>query len=148
MLRVLMFLALLGLAIFALVDCIRTNNDDVKHLPKPVWMMVIVFAWVLGPIAWLLLGKRRAFPAARGNGGGGVRRGGGWVAPDDNPDFLRTLNEEQRREENDRDKKLFESWEEDLRRREEDLRRGNDDDGSGPPPGTGSGSPGGDSPKN
>lgn len=140
MLRVLMFLVPIALAIYALVDCIGTKDEEIKHLPKLVWILLIVLAWVIGPLAWIFMGRERSVRRAAGGqggpggfggfGGGGARRGqGGWVAPDDNPEFLRSLNEEQRREENERDKELLESWEEDLRRREEELRQRDSDDG-------------------
>ncbi|AKG44395.1 PLD nuclease N-terminal domain-containing protein [Streptomyces xiamenensis] len=140
MLRVLMFLVPIALMIYALVDCISTKDEDVKHLPKLVWLLLIVFAWLIGAIAWIFVGRQRG-AAAVGNGGGQARGGrsggGGWVAPDDNPDFLRSLNDEKQREENAKDKELLENWEEDLRRREEDLRKedkNSDDGGPQDPP--------------
>jgi hypothetical protein len=137
MLRVLMFLVPLALAIYALVDCISSKDDEVKHLPKLVWLLLIVFAWVIGPLAWIFIGRRRELPG-RTPGVRGTARGG-WVAPDDNPDFLKSINEDKLREENERDKELLESWEEDLRRREEEMRENDDDggsSGSGPQDGT------------
>jgi hypothetical protein len=128
MLKVLMFLVPLALAIYALVDCISSKDDEVKHLPKLVWLLLIVFAWVIGPLAWIFAGRRRELPG-RTPGRGAAR--GGWVAPDDNPDFLKSINDDQTREENERDKELLESWEEDLRRRENELRDNDDDGGSG-----------------
>ncbi|KAB8158331.1 hypothetical protein FH609_010960 [Streptomyces sp. 3MP-14] len=137
MLRVLLFLVPLALAIYALVDCISTKDEEVRHLPKLVWLALIVLAWVIGPLAWILVGRQR------GSAGAGGRRGStGWVAPDDNPEFLRSLGEGSERPdgagdpENGKgpdDKELLESWEEDLRRREEELRQRGDGD-EGPPP--------------
>lgn len=131
MLRVLMFLVPLALAIYALVDCISTKDDEVKHLPKLVWIVLIVFAWVIGPLAWIFMGRQRVLPGRAGAPGRSPagRRPGGWVAPDDNPEFLRSINEERQRADNKKDKELLEGWEEDLRRREEELRRNDTDDG-------------------
>lgn len=106
MLRVLLFLAVIALTIYAFVDCIGSKGEEIRHLSKPVWLLLIVLAWVIGPLAWLIVGRERALPwraggPGGGRGGGGGRRGGGrrrWVAPDDNPDFLRSLGEERRRE--------------------------------------------------
>lgn len=143
MLRVLMFLVPLALAIYALVDCISSKDDEIKHLPKMVWLLLIVFAWVVGPLAWIFVGRQRGL-ASRLPGAGrntGRPSSGGWVAPDDNPEFLRSLNDNQAREENERDKELLENWEEDLRRRENELRE-NDDEGGGSGSGSGSGSEG------
>ncbi|WP_103502063.1 MULTISPECIES: PLD nuclease N-terminal domain-containing protein [Streptomyces] len=133
MLKVLMFLVPIALAIYALVDCISTKDDEVKHLPKLVWLLLIVFAWIIGPLAWIFIGRKRSLPRAPSARGGVA--GGGWVAPDDNPDFLRSINHEQQREENERDKELLENWEEDLRRRESELRDEDDSDGGNGPAG-------------
>jgi hypothetical protein len=140
MLRVLMFLVPIALAIYALVDCISSKDEEIRHLPKLVWLLLIVFAWVIGPLAWIFIGRKRALPGRIPGRSAG--RGGGWVAPDDNPDFLQSINEDKLREENERDKELLESWEEDLRRREEELREGDDDSG-----GSGGGGGGGTPPK-
>ncbi|MDT0270371.1 PLD nuclease N-terminal domain-containing protein [Streptomyces sp. DSM 44915] len=130
MLRVLLFLVPLALAIYALVDCISSKDEEVRHLPKLVWLALIALAWVIGPLAWILVGRKR------GARGGAARRGsGGWVAPDDNPEFLRSLNDERDRGQSEQDKELLENWEEDLRRREDELRqRGDGDEGPGTPP--------------
>ncbi|MES4888197.1 PLD nuclease N-terminal domain-containing protein [Streptomyces sp. NPDC096012] len=93
MLRYLPFLLVLALWIYAFVDCLNTPEEEVRHLPKVVWVIIILlFGEVLvGPVAWLLTGRRRQ---ARADGTAPGRRGGaaGWVAPDDNPDFLRSLD--------------------------------------------------------
>ncbi|WP_093837795.1 PLD nuclease N-terminal domain-containing protein [Streptomyces aidingensis] len=147
MLRVLMFLVPLALAIYALVDCISTKDDEVRHLPKIVWILLIVFAWIIGPVAWILAGRRRLTAGGSGGrGAGGAPRGRQtrWVAPDDNPEFLRSLGDERpRKEESEEDRQLLESWEEDLRRREDELRHNEprDDDG-----GAAGGGPKGDEP--
>ncbi|MFD5320288.1 PLD nuclease N-terminal domain-containing protein [Streptomyces sp. NPDC127098] len=127
MLRVLLFLVPLALTIYALVDCISSKDEDVRHLPKLVWILLIVIAWIIGPITWILIGRKRGAAA-------GGRRGGGtpWVAPDDNPEFLRSLGDERRREDNEKDRELLESWEEDLRRREQELRQKDGDDDNPP----------------
>jgi hypothetical protein len=130
MLRVLLILVPLALTIYALVDCISSKDEDVKHLPKLVWIVLIVLAWVVGPLAWIIVGRKRGVPRHRG-------AGGGWVAPDDNPEFLRSLkdepsSEERSPEETAREKEMLESWEEDLRRREDELRQGDGDEENPP----------------
>ncbi|KUO11550.1 PLD nuclease N-terminal domain-containing protein [Streptomyces sp. DSM 15324] len=115
MLRYLPFLLVLALWIYAFIDCLNTPEEEVRGLPKVVWVLIILlFGEVLvGPVAWLVAGKVRGVP---GRGGAG---GGTWVAPDDNPEFLKSLKDEQARN----DERLLKDWEDDLRRREEELRR-------------------------
>ncbi|MEU0966523.1 PLD nuclease N-terminal domain-containing protein [Streptomyces sp. NPDC005917] len=80
MLRYLPFLLVLALWIYAFVDCLNTPEDEVRALPKLVWVLIILlFGEVLvGPLAWLIAGRAR-HPRER------------WVAPDDNPEFLQSL---------------------------------------------------------
>ena len=141
MIRYLPFLLVLALWIFAFIDCLNTPEQQVRNLPKVVWVLVILlFGEVLiGPVAWLAAGRPR--PGLRGGdpmtGGAGFGTGFGtglgtaaaeqthWVAPDDNPEFLRSLSLA-----NKRDEAMLKEWEADLRRREEELRR-KQDGGSG-----------------
>ncbi len=100
MLRILLYAIPLILAIYALVDLVQTPEEDVQGLPKLVWVLLIVFIWIVGPIAWLLAGRRggRTFPGVPGLGprpdGPGPSRP---MAPDDDPDFLRGLNPAKRK---------------------------------------------------
>ncbi|KAK1180109.1 PLD nuclease N-terminal domain-containing protein [Streptomyces sp. NBS 14/10] len=131
MLRYLPFLLILALWIYAFIDCLNTPEEEVRHLPKVVWVIIVLlFGEVLiGPIAWLVAGKNRT-AVAGGGAGGGSRSAAGpqqqWVAPDDNPEFLKSLREENKKD----DEELLKDWEADLRRREEELRRKNEE-GSG-----------------
>ncbi|MBT2543768.1 PLDc_N domain-containing protein [Streptomyces sp. ISL-44] len=95
MLRYLPFLLILALTIYAFIDCLNTPEEEVKHLPKVVWVIIILLFSIVGPVVWLFAGKQRA--AA----GGGRARRAQWVAPDDNPEFLKSLRDEQ---EKDKDK--------------------------------------------
>jgi hypothetical protein len=124
-LRYLPYLMVIALWIYAFVDCLGTPEREVRGLPKVVWVLIILFFGevLVGPVAWLLIGRRRGPAAARDAGGGTPsewhraydgedevrgRRGGRaeraadeprrprrqvWVAPDDNPEFLRSLSE-------------------------------------------------------
>ncbi|WP_306321148.1 MULTISPECIES: PLD nuclease N-terminal domain-containing protein [unclassified Streptomyces] len=97
MLRYLPFLLVLALWIYAFIDCLNTPEKEVRKLPKVVWViLILLFGEVLlGPIAWLVVGRPRRAPAA----GGGARTR--FVAPDDNPEFLRSLGDDDK----DNDKK-------------------------------------------
>lgn len=91
MIRYLPFLLVLAVWILAFVDCLNTPPEQVRRLPKTVWLLVILLAgWMLaGPVAWFEAGRprrgARTAPAPAGQDG--------WVAPDDNPEFLRALGE-------------------------------------------------------
>ncbi|MEU9857391.1 PLD nuclease N-terminal domain-containing protein [Streptomyces sp. NPDC047974] len=130
MLRALMFILPLALTIYAFIDCLNTPEDEVKHLPKVVWVIIILLFWIVGPIVWIFAGKARRTTAGGARGGRGGR--GGWVAPDDNPEFLKSLSDEkaaEAAEQKERDDALFEDWEADLRRREDELKRREEGDG-------------------
>lgn len=101
-LRYLPYLLLFALWIYAFVDCLGTPEEEVRGMPKVVWVLIILFfgTIVVGPLLWLLVGKRRGRirPAA------GLRPAPepealrepepeGWIPPDDNPEFLRALHE-------------------------------------------------------
>ncbi|MGN5379730.1 PLD nuclease N-terminal domain-containing protein [Streptomyces lasalocidi] len=96
MLRYLPFLLVLALWIYAFVDCLNTPEEEVRHLPKVVWVIIILlFGEVLvGPVAWLITGRARrtadgtaSAPFAAGRRDTAAH----WVAPDDNPEFLKSL---------------------------------------------------------
>ncbi|MBD3008046.1 PLD nuclease N-terminal domain-containing protein [Streptomyces sp. 5-10] len=152
MLRVLMILVPLALSIYAFIDCITTDEQDIRYIPKPVWAILVLLFPVVGSVSWLIAGRKRAVPG--GAGRPGVRGGGGWVAPDDNPEFLKSLNDKGRDDKGrmddgggpadtpgDRgsDEERLRDWEADLRRREEELRRKGEGPGSGSGSGSGSG---------
>ncbi|MET3983927.1 PLD nuclease N-terminal domain-containing protein [Streptomyces sp. PvR034] len=96
MLRYLPFLLIIALTIYAFIDCLNTPEEEVKHLPKVVWVIIILLFSIVGPVVWLFAGKKRA--AVGGGLGGGRARRTQWVAPDDNPEFLKSLREEQERQ--------------------------------------------------
>ena len=84
--RVLLTLLLFGLTIYAAVDCIQTEESRQRHLPKLLWLLLILLFPVVGPVSWFLAG--RSGPAQRGRPGNRPPYPRG---PDDDPDFLRNL---------------------------------------------------------
>lgn len=116
--RALPFLIVLVATLVALIDCLSTERDDVRGLPKVVWCLVILLLPVVGVIAWFFAGRPIATeqPAGIAAAGGPRRRRASPVAPDDDPDFLRNIDTTQSR----RDAELLRSWEEDLKRREDE----------------------------
>jgi hypothetical protein len=89
--RFLPFLISLVLSVYALFSCIQTPDDEVPHLPKLVWIVLIVFVPFVGPIVWLLMSRTPNGPTEAV-----VRprrpEPGRPVAPDDDPDFLKSLD--------------------------------------------------------
>jgi len=139
MIRVLIYLLPLLLALYALIDCIQTDADEVRGLPKIGWIVLIVLVGVIGPLAWLFAGRPRGGRSPV-RGWSGRRDGGGRgaatrpLAPDDDPEFLGRLGS------SSRDRQLDE-WEREMRA---DPTRGpesssdpeeRDDDGDGGPAG-------------
>ena len=75
--------------LYSLIDALQTRRDDVRSLPKWLWLIVILLVPLLGALAWLYAGRpprRRAATDAVD-----VRRGP--LAPDDDPAFLRTIDD-------------------------------------------------------
>lgn len=101
-------LALLALWLFCLFDVITTDASSCRHLPKVVWVLIVLLLSDIGSILWLVAGRTwGSAPAAglpyKGNtvvqGSTGrypeYGRPGRRVAsnPDDDEDFLRQLRE-------------------------------------------------------
>jgi len=89
MVRVLVWLLVLGLTVYTAVDCVQTEERRVRTLPRALWMLVILVLPVVGPVAWLIAGRPDQ-PGAPRIGGPGHRQGPP-RGPDDDPDFLRRL---------------------------------------------------------
>jgi hypothetical protein len=88
---VLLYGVSLVLLVVCVVDVMRTPREQVRTLPKALWL-VVVLPPVFGPAAWFLAGR----PSAGAVSPPRLERG----APDDDEDFLRELRrraEEQRR---------------------------------------------------
>ena len=87
MLDVLLFLIIIGAELYALIEAIRTQQSDIRNLPKWGWIAIILLFGLLGAIAWHIAGR------PKGNGGPRAprRTRGAPLPPDDNPDFLRNL---------------------------------------------------------
>lgn len=115
-------LVTVGVMIYALVDCARSDDREVRGLPRPLWFLVILVPLV-GGIAWLVYG------APRGPGGGPAgRTAPRVVAPDDDPEFLSSLEQKARerrrdeREERRRQAKEQRAHDKEQRRQEKEHR--------------------------
>lgn len=86
MLRLVVVVAVLGFTIFTLVDCVQTPDEEVRGLPKLLWVAVILLFPLAGGGAWYLGGRPSMPSLPRGRDDRSGPRG-----PDDDPDFLRGL---------------------------------------------------------
>lgn len=100
MLYLLVLVTAFGVLVYCSLDVLRTPADQVRTLPKPLWLVLVVVFPLLTALPWLVFGRPE----------GGIRPAGGRlvappppariVHPDDDEDFLRSLRErteEQRR---------------------------------------------------
>jgi hypothetical protein len=123
-------LADLALLVIALIDCLASDEYEIRALPKVVWVFIILLFSPIGGIVWFVAGRPqhagavgRAEAWRPGAGFPEATRPGRQVAPDDDPEFLRNLARTNRE-----DEEMLRTWEADLRRREEELKRRNAED--------------------
>lgn len=103
---------LFALWLFCIIDVITTAESDMQHLPKIIWLLIVIFLPTVGSIVWLVVGRPRSLiagsraPRAPRSPNASrfpeYDRPGRHVAqnPDDDEAFLRQLREraeEQRR---------------------------------------------------
>jgi hypothetical protein len=89
--RAIVLLVTVGVAIYALVDCLRSRPEEIRLVPKLVWIVGIVLFPLFGAVVYLVFGRVGAGAAKVRDSGPRV------IAPDDDPDFLRSLRDEQRK---------------------------------------------------
>ena len=92
MIRLLPWLLTIAVTVYAVVDCIQTDDAQVRGLPKLLWLLLILLFPIVGAIAWFIAGR----PQRGTTGGGPSGRGPSHRpppprGPDDDPDFLRRL---------------------------------------------------------
>ncbi len=111
MLRVLPEIVGLVLVVWALVDAITSDESQVQHLPKVLWVILILLFPIVGALVWLVAGKNRVPSHGRGPrdwSTGQAQYGTGSRAPDDDPHFLERLR--------------LQKWEQELKAREQKAR--------------------------
>lgn len=75
----------LVLLVYAFFDLYSTPRQNIKHLPKWAWFLLVLVP-IAGPLLWLFFGAtKQQRPPNRGPNRGGA------LGPDDDPDFLRGL---------------------------------------------------------
>ena len=78
--RVLLVLLLIAFTIYTVVYVVQSNSEQVRGLPKSLWLIIVIFLPLVGMVAWWIFGR----PVS-------VTRTPPPKAPDDDPDFLRNL---------------------------------------------------------
>ena len=92
MIRLLPWLLTIAVTVYAVVDCVQTDDAQVRGLPKLLWLLLILLFPVVGSIAWFIAGRPQRGTAGRGpTGRGPSHRPPPPRGPDDDPDFLRRL---------------------------------------------------------
>jgi heme/copper-type cytochrome/quinol oxidase subunit 2 len=86
-------LLIIGVTVYCVIDVVRSTADERLGLHKALWVALVLFIPVLGPLAWFAVRWSR-----RSSGGPthspNRRRVTG---PDDDPDFLSRLDEDHKR---------------------------------------------------
>lgn len=91
MLRVILPVLVIAFTIYCVVDAVQTEDEKVRGLPKPLWLLMILLFPLVGGAAWLIAGRPTSLLDTLLNG---RRKGGpprGPLGPDDDPDFLKGL---------------------------------------------------------
>ncbi|WP_435299329.1 PLD nuclease N-terminal domain-containing protein [Timonella sp. A28] len=106
MLRALAVIFLFALALYCIADILSSDEQRRGTAPKFMWILIVAFIPLLGPIIWLVFVNGRKNTASYSSGpstpstysrGRNNFQSSGPVAPDDDPDFLWKLAAEQRR---------------------------------------------------
>ncbi|MBK5249950.1 MAG: PLDc_N domain-containing protein [Actinomycetales bacterium] len=97
--RNLLALAVIGVMTYAIIDCVRTEDNRARlGLPAWVWVVLILLLPGVGAVVWLVVSRMQP----RGTQGGGDSS---WspsrgprrpLAPDDDPEFLAELERRNR----------------------------------------------------
>jgi hypothetical protein len=115
--RVLLALITVAVTIYAFVDCLHSTDEDVRNLPRPLWLLVTMVPLV-GGLTWLALGRTSATAP--------VKPPPRPPAPDDDPEFLRSLDRSFR-------ERRRQAAEEARHRAEENRRQAEREKGTGKP---------------
>lgn len=103
MARALLFLVMIGLAVYAVAGIAASDERERLGLPKGPWVVVALVPLV-GPLVWILVSRRARREAAGTGGTSGTAhrpasRRSGPLAPDDDPEFLWRLEQDRIRRE-------------------------------------------------
>ncbi len=96
MARLIIPLVLTAIMVFSIVDIATIARERVRHLPKAVWIILVIVTSVLGSILWWAIGRER-----RGQGGQSAVPGRKPrpVGPEDDPGFIDNIEQRRRNRE-------------------------------------------------
>ena len=66
MLRLLFFLVPVVLCVFCLVQAITSRDDEIRHLQRTWWILLILFFPFVGSMAWLVAGRPQTVQRRQG----------------------------------------------------------------------------------
>lgn len=75
----------IALTLYAFVDCAMRDETQIKKLPKWGWLLIVLIFSLIGPIAYLAIGRVGKLQKRTKKNKPRI------IPPDDNPDFLRGL---------------------------------------------------------
>lgn len=115
-----LFLFELGLVVYCVLNIITTPEEQVRHLPKLLWLVLALLFPIVGGIAWLVAGRPQGPQPSLPYKGNPARRippeydrpgRATAYSPDDDEAFLRGLREraEQQRRQAEQERRARES---------------------------------------
>jgi hypothetical protein len=87
----------LGLTLYALLDVLLGDAERMRLLRRPVWVLVVLLVPVIGPVAWLLLGRPPRSADEPGGASRATRRPGGDDPRRDHPSWGSSSRDQTRR---------------------------------------------------
>ncbi|WP_380166487.1 PLD nuclease N-terminal domain-containing protein [Jannaschia sp. R86511] len=80
----------LAFTVYCVIDVVRSEESDIRGLPKIMWVFVVLLFPLAGGAVWFIAGRPRG---TRPPGAERLSRPKPRVlGPDDDPDFLRTID--------------------------------------------------------
>ena len=79
-------IATLALTLYTFIDCARRDETEIRKLPKWGWLLAIVLTGIIGPVAYLIIGRNPLNSSPKKN-----KPQKRILPPDDDPDFLKGL---------------------------------------------------------
>lgn len=91
--RIIFTLLIIGLTTYAVIDCVRTEDERRPGVPTWAWVvMILLLQPLIGSLLWLFISRFQA------GGQEPEQEHRQPLAPDDDPDFLRYLRDRNMRD--------------------------------------------------